>query len=476
MPDRPNIVVVLCDQMRRDAMSCAGDPNVATPNLDGLAADGARFTNASATYPICVPSRFTFVTGEYAHTRKAHHIWRMSPTETTFADVLSDAGYHTAWIGKWHLSDTPHRPVPPSFQGGFDHWRGFSVRNAPFDTDYYEDDDPTPRPVEGYQTDGLFDLAMEYLDDRAPADQPFCLIVSIEPPHPPYFAPRTDMERWESKTLELRENVPYPDEALLPERYDRWGDPESASASFYDHPGYLDDVLFDDLRRWYAMIENLDANVGRLVTALEQREMREETALMFTADHGDLHGSHGLTQKQHPYEESVGVPLILSYPEGDIDDGRTVSEPTSGEDWYPTILGLGGIDTPEKPGRDLTPLARGDRDGFDRRGVLLEFVREIRADQPYHDGGWRGLRTERYKYTVRCGPDEGAEPWQLFDLRDDPFEMHNLVQDPEYEPVARDLHGALRERLDRTGDDVALAPAFGHEALHLRNDRTYGGP
>lgn len=470
MADRPNIVVLLCDQMRRQATSRAGDPNVDTPNLTRLANEGTRCSNANATTPICVPARFTIVTGEHAHTRHAHHGWRMSPSERTFAHELSEAGYRTAYIGKWHLADVgTKRPVPASLQGGFDYWRGFELRNAPFDTVYYEDDDPTPRPIEGYQTDGLFDLAFEFLDDHGDDDRPFCLVVSVEPPHPPFTVPAPYYEDVADRTLELRPNVPYCDD-VLPDSYSGWGDKETASEDLFTDHEYFGDRLLDDLRSYYAMIENLDDNVGRFLDELETRGLREESAILFTSDHGELFGSHGYTGKQHPYEESVGVPFVLSYPDGGIDEGRTLDVPTCLEDIYPTLLGLAGFETPEKPGVDLTSLLRGDRTALGRPGVLLEFVREVRPGLPYHDETWRGFRTEQYKYLVKGDPVEGGEPWMLFDLEADQYERNNLVDDPEYASVARELHGHLRDALIRYRDDYALRSSFGHDQVNRRHE------
>jgi len=218
--------------------------------------------------------------------------------------------------------------------------------------------------------------------------------------------------------------------------------------------------------RW-GNIENLDDNIGRLLAELEDRELREETAVMFISDHGEMMGSHGLTAKQHPYEESVGVPFVVSYPDGDIADGRTIEEPTCTEDWYPTILGFAGLDADDKPGEDLSPLMSGEQSSLQRAGVLLEFVREVRPNRPYHEETWRGFRTERYKYTVRGDPQEGAEPWQLFDLAEDPYERCNLLDDDENEALARDMHSHLREALVQYGDDYALEPAFDQDALNL---------
>lgn len=473
-----NVLVILCDQMRRQAMSCAGDPNVSTPNLDELAENGVRFTNANSTTPICVPARLSLVTGQHAHTRNAHHHWRMSPAERTFGHEFNDNGFHTGYIGKWHLADVGrNRPVPKRFQGGFEHWRGFELKNDPFDTSYYAGEDTEPHPIDGYQTDGLFDLGAKYLTDYD-HDAPFCLTISVEPPHPPFIAPEEYLERWENKSLRLRPNVPYPESSppdrITGEPYPEWGNRKRSTTELYEQFDYHGETFFDEMRKYYAMIEDLDDNVGRLIDELEEQGIRDETAIVFTSDHGELLGSHGHMAKQHPYEESVGVPLIVSYPDGGVDDGRTIETPTCLEDVFPTLLGLAGVETAhELPGADLTPLMRGEGT-LDRPGVLLEFVREIRPRQPYHDETWRGFRTERYKYTAK-GYDNMApgtftdfgEPWQLFDLHEDPYEQNNLIGDPDYQKIARKMHGYLREALIRYDDQYALEPAFGYEGLNL---------
>ncbi|MFB6217983.1 MAG: sulfatase-like hydrolase/transferase, partial [Halobacteriaceae archaeon] len=269
---------------------------------------------------------------------------------------------------------------------------------------------------------------------------------------------------------ELRPNVPYDDPDAIPERhvppadlepYDAWGDRERASDDLYERHNYHGDVVLDEMRAYYAMVENIDDNVGRLLDFLDTEGLREETAVVFLSDHGELLGSHGLLAKQHPYEESVGIPFVVSLP-GEIDGGRVVEAPAATEDWFPTLLGLAGVDSGETPGADLSGLLRGG-DPPDRPGVLLEFVAEQRAGGPYDDETWRGFRTERYKYTVKGGP-EGGEPWQLFDLEEDPHEEENLL-DGDPPDAARELHGHLRDRLAATGDTYGLKPAFGHDGL-----------
>jgi arylsulfatase A-like enzyme len=450
-----NLLVVLCDQLRRDALGCYGDSNAETPNLDAMAGRGVRFDNACSTYPICVPFRFSMMTGHYAHTRMVPGIqWRMSPAERTLADELNEAGLESIYVGKWHLFGDPmhmggysarqqnRRPVPPRFQGRWRHWRGFELRNSPFDTCYFVDDDPTPRPIEGYQTDGLFDLAMEQMRAQHDAGAAFGCVLSVEPPHPPYEAPPELEAKWGERELALPPNfAPSSDE-----QREKW---------------------LARRRTYYAMLENLDRNMGRLRAFLEETGLARDTAVVFLSDHGELDGSHGLLNKQHPYEESVGIPLIVEDPTAPGSAGRVVEAPVATEDLFPTWLGLlGRAPAHTLPGTDASALVRDPQATLEREGVLLAFVSELRPNQPYHQQVWRGFRTARHKYTV-LGDLRGAAPWQLFDLEQDPYEMNNLIEGPAHAETAQALHTALRARMAETDDDCPLAPAFGVEGLNL---------
>jgi arylsulfatase A-like enzyme len=449
---RPNIILIVSDQLRRQALRCYGDPNVSTPHIDALAASGARFTAASSTYPVCVPYRFTLMTGEYAHTRFIPSIeWRMSPAERTLADEFNEAGYDTALFGKWHLYGgfghlpghtvvkASRTPVPRPFQGRFKHFAGFDIANDPYDTWYSTDDDPTMRKLPGYQTDALFEMATRYA--TAPRDAPFAAVLSVEPPHPLFTAPPEYVDRWRDRELVLRDNVELDKE--------------------YKQRGPHGRTLLDDLRVYYAMIENLDDNVGRLVAALREAGTLDNTIIGLTADHGELLGCHGLLAKQRPWEESLGVPLILSGL-----GQRVIDEPVCTEDLFPTLLGLAGIAPRDpKPGLDLAPIARGEVDRLDRDGVLLEFVSELRPNIVFHRETWRGIRTRRFKYTV-LGDAHGGKPWQFFDLQADPYELTNLVDDPAYADEVRRHHELLRDRMVETLDHYVLAPAFDRPGLN----------
>lgn len=443
----PNVLVIMADQLRRDALSVYGDPNVRTPHLDRLAAEGVRFTSASATSPICVPFRFTFMTGQYAHSRQVPGIeWRMSPAERTLADELRDAAFQTMYVGKWHLygghggapwsspRGVNRTPVPREHQGRWEVWRGFELRNDPFDTCYFRDADPTPIPLEGFQTDALTDLAMRTLREDRDPERPFFCVLSVEPPHPPYAVPKAYEQRWHDREL-------------------------ATPPSFAPRDGAEREELLHERRLYYAAIENLDDNVGRLLRFLDEEELADDTVVVFLADHGELGGSHGLREKQYPFEPSVGIPLLVRDPRLTHRAGTVVGDPVCTEDLFPTLLGLAGARPRDPvPGENLEPLVRGATQTLERPGVLLEFVAELRRGQPFFEGGWRGVRTQRYKYT-RLRTPVGSAAWHLFDLEDDPHELRNLAEDVRHEDLRRELHALLTSLLRDTGDDFPMGEA-----------------
>lgn len=466
---QPNIVVVLVDQMRRDALSCAGDPNVRTPNIDALAARGMRFTAANSTFPACVPFRFSLLTGQYAHSRNVPALgYRLSPAERTLGEAVAAQGYATAYIGKWHLysaygvsgglslSQTARTPIPASHRRGFAYWRGFELRNDFFDTWVFSDDNPEPEHLEGHQTDALFDKAFQYIEQDRPQDAPFFLMLSVEAPHPPFMATPEHLARVQARgPWQPRPNTDIGAiEFFPPEWYDPTG---PAGAIDPSDPASVARVFERNMQAYTAMIEQIDDQMGLLEACLMRTGLLQDTIVVFLSDHGELAGSHRQLGKAQPWEESVGVPLIAAGPA--IVQGRTTGIPVGTEDLFPTFLGMAGSSDKTLPGLDLAPFLKGASEP-ERDSVLLEFVTETRVGRGYYDETWRGIRTRQYKYTV-LGDRSGARPWQLFDLLADPFEQNDLVDDPAAYAVAADLHRQLRALLVDSGDDYALAPAFG---------------
>jgi len=465
---QPNIVVVLVDQMRRDALSCAGDANLRTPYLDALAVRGTRFTAACSTFPACVPFRFSMLTGQYAHTRNVPALgYRMSPAERTLGEAVSEQGLATAYIGKWHLysaygvsggqdlSQAARTPVPASHRRGFDYWRGFELRNNFYDSWIFSDDSPTPERLEGHQTDALFDRAFEYIDREKSSDQPFFLILSVEAPHPPFMATPEHLARvqargaWQPRPNSDIEAI----EFYPPEWYEDDGPAGKIDPS---DPDSVRRVFEANMQAYGAMIEQIDDNMGRLDACLTEANLREDTIIMFLSDHGELAGSHGQLGKAQPWEESIGIPLIVAGP--GIVKGRVADVPLGTEDLFPTLVGLAGGSDANAPGQDFASFLRGGA-APKRDGVLLQFVTETRPGRGYYDETWRGIRTETHKYTV-LGARSGAKPWQLFDLKADPYELENLIANPAARQFAAECHRRLGNLLTKTGDDYALATAF----------------
>ncbi len=450
--NRPNILLVLVDQLRGQALGYAGDVNVDTPNLDRLAEESVRFTAACSTYPVCVPYRFSLLTGETAGSRQVPAIhWRMSPCERTFAHEFNDAGYETAYIGKWHLfgtiaDDKKGVRIPERYRGGFRRWHGFELSNRPFETYIYHGNAEEPELLPGYQADALFDIAFTELEKLSSQEKPFMMTISPEAPHDPYLAPEYLMEKYRNKKLKLRENVMFtPDkewhEIACPPQ-PRWEE-LSKMCLFKEEDGSplnaqeAEEKVLECLAGYYAAIERVDDNIGRLMEQLKRLKLLDNTIVIFTSDHGDLHYSHGFFNKQFPFEESINVPLLIRGP--NINGGGIIDEPTCTEDLFPTLLGMAGLKaSTSKPGVDLTPLILGQEQTIQRQGVCLEFVAEHRAYMPFYKNNWRAFRNKKYKYITL-----GGKPFALYNLENDPFELTNLINDSNYRKVQSELHGQL---------------------------------
>lgn len=448
-----NMIVILADQLRRQALGCYGDPNVATPNIDALAAQGTRFVNSCSSYPVCVPFRFTLMTGEYAHTRKVPSIhFHMEKEERSLADPFNAAAYHTAYFGKWHLEGCEKKaPVPRDHQARWQKWCGFELCNDHFKSFYYEDDDPQMKQIEGYQTDGLFQLCADYLCKDRPADKPFFSILSVEPPHFPYQAPEADLERWRGRDLTLPQTFQQEPDYYTPVQ--NWDPPEEA-----DTEGRL-----ERLRIYYAMIENLDRNIGQLRQHLEEAGLADNTIIALIADHGEMGGMHNYptAMKETSFEESIGIPFIVYDPTDTTP--RTPADVVGTEDLFPTFCGLCDVEVPQGlPGIDCSDLIGGRIGSLERDGILLEAVDEKREYGTFWQQSMRGIRTRRYKYTMLKGSQDGRydvshiAAWQLFDLEADPLEQKNLIDDPSAADLQQEMHQRLLALLEEADDSAWL--------------------
>jgi len=419
---KPNIIYILSDEHRGQAMGHTGDPNVRTPWMDRLAAEGASFSRAYANCPICTPSRGTIFSGLQAHAGPVAGFFDVyKPTAPSTATELRQAGYHTAYFGKWHCgivhdqipdsvrTDTTGRfergsrnRTPECHRAGFQDWYGFENLNQHFSSSIYENDNVDPTALEGYETDALTDRAMEYIREYD-RDEPLFLVLSVTPPHFPLIVPE-EWKRFDPAALQVREN-------------------------FEDSP-----EMRQHLADYYAMIENLDWNIGRLMECVRGTGGSEETLTVYIADHGDYMDSHGAyNTKEHPHEESVRIPSIFHWPGGMPAQGQ-VGGLFSLVDLMATTLGLVGADIPTwQQGTDFAPALRGEAFAGPE-DVLLEMVGSPRWNLGMPD--WRGLVGERWKYAFIENRIE-----LVYDLETDPYEQRNLATD---DPAARTR---LRTRL-----------------------------
>jgi arylsulfatase A-like enzyme len=438
MEKKSNLIWIFGDQHRAQALGCMGDENISTPNIDALAADGVVFDRAVAGCPLCCPYRGSLLSGRYPHRAVPGHQMRLPPELLTIAQPFRAAGYHTAWFGKWHLDGFQEKDgravfhtIPKNRRGGFDTWLGYENNNAQYDTWLHGHADAREVEhyrLEGYETDALTDLVLGHIEQRAQTGAPFFAALSAQPPHNPYVAPPEWMGRHAPGRVALRENVP-PIAAVV-ERAQR------------------------ELAGYYAMIENLDWNVGRIVSALRARGIYDDTHIIFFSDHGDMHGSHGQFLKTSPWEEAVRVPFIVGGGRRyEMKAGTRSDAPLNHVDVGPTSLGLCDIEVPDwMPGTDYSHhRLRKMPTGSEPDSAYLQLVVPTGHGDSI-DRPWRGIVTrDGWKYVALEG-----QPWLLHNLNEDPYELANWAFNTRYRSERRRLHERLAQWVDETGDVFAL--------------------
>lgn len=408
----PNIVYLFADQLRAQSLGCMGNPHVKTPNIDALAGEGLLMTNAISCSPVCSPYRGQLMTGRYPHSNGVlHNDIRLPDDETTIGQIFQTAGYATGYIGKWHLAGNRRDPVDAHNRRGWDYWAVRNCSHRHFEPRYWLDNARRPVTMSGWEPDIQTDLAVEFITRHR--EQPFCLFVSYGPPHQPYRAPQTYMDRY-SQPPPRRGNVP-------------------AGA-------------YSPVHEYYAMTTSLDDCVGRIVRALADQGLERDTILCFTSDHGDMLGSQGHELKQRPWEESIRVPLVVRHP-ARIPAGRSSDMLLGSVDIMPTLLGMCGLTIPDNvQGWNHTPTLYG-QSNTQRDAVFLFNVNHGKG--PGTD--WRGIRTRQWIYAYHA---RGA--WIMHDLQQDPLQLHNLVDDPKRADRRKALHAQLEDIRREFGESMPL--------------------
>jgi choline-sulfatase len=416
---RPNVIVFLTDQQRHDSVGAYGNPLGLTPELDRAAADGVRVERAFTPQPVCAPARALLQTGQYQHRTGVYRNGIVLPTDVpTLAHHFRDAGYETAYIGKWHLAGTEAEPVPPELRGGYEHWLGADV--VEFISDAYDarlyDGDGNEVRMPGYRADAYVDAAIRWL--AAPRERPFFLFLSLIEPH----------------HQNTRDDYPAPDGYA--ERYaNRWMPRDLAA---------LGGTAAGHLAGYWGMVKRVDEAFGRLLDALTSLGRRDDTVVALTSDHGCHFKTRNGEYKRSAHDASIRIPLVLDGPgfRGTAAPDRQVSL----IDLPPTLLDAAGLDVPaEMQGQSILR----ERDDPDEIFVQISESQVGRA-----------LRTRGWKYAV-VAPDgngwddpDAAEYVEdlLYDLEADPYELVNLAGRPEYAAVAAELRGRLIARMVEAGE------------------------
>ncbi len=435
-----NLVFVFADQWRCQATGYAGDPNVATPNIDRFAAQSLNFRQAVSGCPVCSPYRASLMTGVYPN---RHRMMVNDQCLSRFyegpflAECLRDAGYRTAYIGKWHVDGHGRRAfVPPERRLGFEWWKGFECCHDYRASHYYFGNDARPYRWEGYDADAQTEAACHYLRDESGC-APFALFLSWGPPHDPFgTAPAAYEAMYDPARIVLPPNVP---EAFA-------------------------DQARKELAGYYAHCSALDAAFGRLLDTLAATGRDRDTIVVFTSDHGDMLGSQGQFRKQKPWAESVRVPFLVRHPNGA--GPGTDDAPVDAPDLMPTLLALCGAPIPKGvQGRDFSrTILDGAPSGIEDALLALYL--------PFHEWGYgnggrefRGIHNAAYTYVRTL-----AGPWLLYDNRNDPWQVRNLVDEPAEAARVAELDARLTVRLDEVGDVFLTGPEIIRQQRYALDD------
>lgn len=459
----PNIVLVMSDQHRADMLGCAGDPTVLTPALDALASDGTRFTRVSCQGPLCMPSRASFMTERYVRDHGVYTNWEEIGTGApTYVRALRQAGYHTALLGKAHLyldenlearhiDDLAWRLEALGFAEVLETGDKFVSRIPSRYTDYllarglldtykahirersYQgenedgrdatksvpmwDSTPVPLPLEAYVDYWHGAEAVRWIEqyDRS---EPFFLFVGFPGPHDPWDAPAEAVARYRDADMSMPRSTRRP----VVEGTGRYGALLNSFLWLSDSTSMTDDAIRGMRRSYAADISVIDDAVGAIVGALGQRDLLANTWIVYTSDHGEMAGTHGLMSKCVLYEPAVRVPLVIRPPGGGT--GRVVDSLVEHFDVPATLRHIAGApDIPRSEGRSLLPVIRGEE----------TTPRQLTVSENW---GFAAFETDRHKLVV---DEDAVAGCQLFDLVEDPLEDHNLVDDPASKSVVDEM-------------------------------------
>jgi arylsulfatase A-like enzyme len=500
--DRPNIIFIMSDDHAYQAISAYDNRLIQTPNIDRLAQMGMLFTNASVTNSICAPSRATILTGKHSHLNgKVDNHFQFDTTNITFPQILQKAGYQTAMFGKLHFGNNPK---------GFDQFKILPGQGAYYNPEFitkYEGN----ITVDGYVTDIITDMTLDWLETERKAEEPFMLMYLHKAPHRSWLMAERHLEDFTNRTFpepatlfddysgrttpagEAEMNILHHmswagDHKVFPEMMDELGIPEigfdkrryyyeysrfdsAQRESFMNAYGKVNEAFAkayptmseEEKMKWkyqrymqdyLGTIQAVDENVGRLLDYLEANDLMENTIIVYTSDQGFYLGEHGWFDKRFVYNESFKTPLLVAWP-GKVKAGSKSDELVQNLDFAQTFLDAAGVSAPlDMQGESLIPILTGNDDQWTRDAVYYhyyEYPAEHMVNRHY------AIITKDYKlihyYYVE-------DQWELIDLKKDPMELKNVYNDPAYAEIKLDLHARLEDLREKYKDNSQISQRF----------------
>ena len=429
---KPNIVYILTDQWRGAALGYAGNPDVKTPNLDAFAKEAINFTNAVSVLPVCTPHRASLLTGKFPTTTGMFLNDLYLPSEELcMAEIFKEEGYNTAYWGKWHLDGHGRSTfIPKERRQGFDYWKALECSHNYTKMPYYDNEDTNIKVWQEYSPFAIVKDANAYITQHANDEQPFLAFISIATPHYPHnSAPKKYKDMYPPELLTLGPNI----------------------------PNEFEESCRKELQGYYAHATATDEAIGAVLDKLKELELIDNTIVVFSADHGEMMGAHGVKPfvKQLAWDEAIRVPFLIRYPSIGEHKGSTVNAPLTTPDILPSLLGLTDIEIPEDvEGENLEQLIKNPNPNVDRVALVMNpapFGANFK-DEPY-----RAIKTKQYTYArTPNGPS------MFYDNIADPFQQNNLLGKAELSDIQIDLDNKLNKALTQINDE------FGTRDFYLK--------
>ncbi|EAZ80932.1 sulfatase family protein [Algoriphagus machipongonensis] len=516
---RPNIVFIMSDDHAYQAISAYDNTLIETPNIDRIADMGMLFTNASVTNSICAPSRATILTGKHSHINgKVDNHFPFDTTNVTFPQILQDAGYQTAMFGKLHFGNSPK---------GFDQYKILPGQGKYYNPNFITKNEGNIQ-VEGYVTDIITDMTLDWLENERNDEDPFMLMYLHKAPHREWLPAGRHVEEFTNRTFKepatlfddysgrgraakeaemnlLKDMHWAGDSKIRPEVMDELGiEPTSGwdKAAFEGEVGRMNpeqravwdkayEKVIEDFKKAYpnmteedkmkwryqrymqdylGTIKAVDENVGRVLDYLEANDLMDNTIIVYTSDQGFYLGEHGWFDKRFIYNESFKTPLLMAWP-GKVQAGTKSDEMVQNLDFAQTFLAAAGIEAPaDMQGESLLPLLTGDLDNWTRDAVYYHYYEypSVHMVKRHYAIVTQDYKLVHYYFDV--------DEWELIDRKNDPMELKNVYDDPAYAEIQAELHEQLDGLREKYGDNSQISQRYLNEYLdYLQENNSYAG-